>query len=194
MLFIIDKALEKRKLEGNPIRVGMIGAGFMARGIAWQLCQIVPGIKLVAISNRHLDGAKTTYTEAGISQIEVVYTVSQLEECISRNKYAVTDDALLLCQAEGIDAIVEVTGAIEFGAQVIMKAIEHKKHVIMMNAEVDGTVGPILKVYADKAGVILTGTDGGTPAHRKVLPENGGKIQAWLPLLPMVPKFLLKMP
>jgi predicted homoserine dehydrogenase-like protein len=163
MLFIIDKALEKRKREGNPIRVGMVGAGFMARGIAWQLCQIVPGIKLVAISNRHLDGAITTYTEAGISDAEVVHTVSQLEQCISRNKYAVTDDALLLCQAEGIDAIVEVTGAIEFGAQVIMKAIEHKKHVIMMNAEVDGTVGPILKVYADKAGVILTGADGDQP-------------------------------
>lgn len=163
MLFIIDKALEKRQQAGNPIRVAMVGAGFMARGIALQLCQFVQGMQLVAISNRHLEGAQRAYKEAGVENFQVVETVSQLEDCIRRNQHAVTDDALLLCQAQGIDAIIEVTGAIEFGAHVIMKAIEHKKHVIMMNAEVDGTVGPILKVYADKAGVILTGADGDQP-------------------------------
>jgi predicted homoserine dehydrogenase-like protein len=141
----------------------MVGAGFMARGIALQICQFVPGMELVAISNRHLEGAKRAYAEAGIEDFQVVETVSQLEQCIAGNGFAVTDNALLLCQAKGIDAIVEVTGAIEFGSHVIMKAIEHKKHVIMMNAEVDGTVGPILKVYADKAGVILTGADGDQP-------------------------------
>ena len=51
----------------------------------------------------------------------------------------------------------------EFSAQVVFKAIEHRKHVIMMNAELDGTVGPILKVYADKAGVVLTNVDGDQP-------------------------------
>jgi len=52
---------------------------------------------------------------------------------------------------------------VEFGARVAMKAIENEKHVITMNAELDGTVGPILKVYADKAGVIFTGADGDQP-------------------------------
>jgi predicted homoserine dehydrogenase-like protein len=56
-----------------------------------------------------------------------------------------------------------VTGAIEFGAEVALKAIQHRKHLILMNAEVDGTIGPILKVYADKAGVILSGCDGDQP-------------------------------
>ena len=66
----------------------------------------------------------------------------------------VTDNAFLLCEADGIDAVIEVTGAVEFGTQVAMRAIQNRKHIIMMNAEVDGTVGPILKVYADKAGVV----------------------------------------
>jgi predicted homoserine dehydrogenase-like protein len=70
---------------------------------------------------------------------------------------------MLLCRAEGIDAIVEVTGAIEFGAQVVLEAIAHKKHVVLMNAELDGTIGPILKVYADKAGVVLSACDGDQP-------------------------------
>jgi len=34
---------------------------------------------------------------------------------------------------------------------------------VLMNAELDGTIGPILKVYADKAGVVLTNCDGDQP-------------------------------
>src|SRR5690606_15452319 len=69
----------------------------------------------------------------------------------------------IVCEAEGIDAIIEVTGAIEFSSHLILKAFDNKKHVILMNAEVDGTIGPILKVYADKAGVIVTNADGDQP-------------------------------
>ncbi len=47
---------------------------------------------------------------------------------------------------EGIDCILEVTGAVDFGARVAIEAFAHKKHVIAMNAELDGTIGPILKV------------------------------------------------
>lgn len=162
-MIIVDKALEKRQREGNPIRVAMVGAGFMGRGIALQISTATQGMKLVAISNRHLDGAKRAYSEAGIKEVRVVETVSQLEKAIEREQYAITEDAMLLCQAEGIDAIIEVTGAVEFGSQVVLRAIENGKHVITMNAELDGTVGPILKVHADRAGVVLTGTDGDQP-------------------------------
>jgi predicted homoserine dehydrogenase-like protein len=44
-----------------------------------------------------------------------------------------------------------------------MEAIRHRKHLVLMNAEVDATVGPILKQHADRAGVILTGCDGDQP-------------------------------
>ncbi|MDZ8095024.1 MAG: Gfo/Idh/MocA family oxidoreductase [Nostoc sp. DedQUE05] len=162
-MIIIDRALQARAAAGNPIKVGMIGAGFMGRGIANQIVNSVPGMELVAISNRQIGAAKQAYSEAGIEDIQVVATVSELEDAIANGKYAVTEDAKLLCRAEGIDALIEVTGAVEFGAQIVMEAIAHCKHVIMMNAELDGTIGPILKVYADKAGVILTACDGDQP-------------------------------
>ena len=162
-MIIVDKALEKRQHENNPIRVAMIGAGFMGRGVALQILNAVQGMELVAISNRHLDGARRAYSEAGVEEVRAVETVTQLEDAITQHHYAITEDAMLLCQAEGIDAVIEVTGIVEFGAQVALKAIENKKHVITMNAELDGTVGPILKVYADKAGVIFTGADGDQP-------------------------------
>ncbi|MBE9036181.1 NAD(P)H-dependent oxidoreductase [aff. Roholtiella sp. LEGE 12411] len=162
-MIIIDRALQNRAAAGNPIKVAMIGAGFMGRGIANQIVNSVPGMELVAISNRGIDAAKQAYLEAGVEEIQIVATVSELEDAIASSKYAVTEDAKLLCRAEGIEAIIEVTGAVEFGAHIVLEAIAHRKHVIMMNAELDGTIGPILKVYADKAGVILSACDGDQP-------------------------------
>lgn len=162
-MIIVDTALQAREEAGNPIKVAMIGAGFMGRGVANQILNSVPGMRLVAISNRSISEAKRAYAEAGAEDVKEVSTVSELENAIAQGQYAITDDAMLLCKAEGIDALVEVTGAIEFGAQVVMEAIANRKHIVLMNAELDGTIGSILKVYADKAGVIITGCDGDQP-------------------------------
>jgi predicted homoserine dehydrogenase-like protein len=162
-MIIVDSALEQRQKGNNPVKVAMIGAGFMGRGIALQIQNSVVGMKLVAISNRHLTGAEKAYRDAGVTDFKTVETVAQLEDAIAQQQCVVTEDAFLVCQAEGIDAVIEVTGAVEFGARVTLKAIENGKHVILMNAELDGTLGPILKVYADKAGVVITNADGDQP-------------------------------
>jgi predicted homoserine dehydrogenase-like protein len=162
-MVIVDNALKRRQEENNPVRVAMIGAGFMGRGIANQICNSVPGMELVAITNRTIDQAKRAYSEAGVESIEYTTQKNVLENNIREGKYTITDNASIVCEAEGIDAIIEVTGAIEFSSHLILKAFENKKHVILMNAEVDGTIGPILKVYADKAGVIVTNADGDQP-------------------------------
>lgn len=162
-MILVDNALRKRAEAGQPVRVAMVGAGFMGRGIANQIINSVPGMELVAIANRHLGGAKRAYTEAGIEDAVNVTRVADLEDAIRRAQPAVTEDASLVCQADGIDAVVEVTGAVEFGAQVVLDATQHRKHVILMNAELDGTLGPILKVYAERAGVILSACDGDQP-------------------------------
>ncbi|UKT62232.1 NAD(P)H-dependent oxidoreductase [Pedobacter mucosus] len=162
-MIIVDTALAKRQAENNPIRVALVGAGFMGKGIALQICNYVPGMELVAIANRNIDKAKVAYEQAGIENVKEVSSISELEQNILNGEYSVTNDALLLCKAAHIDAIIEVTGAVEFAAKVTLTAIENKKHVILMDAELDGTVGPILKVYADKAGVIVTNADGDQP-------------------------------
>ncbi|MGG6293845.1 NAD(P)H-dependent oxidoreductase [Leptolyngbya sp. AN02str] len=162
-MIIVDTALKARAESGNPVRVGMIGSGFMGRGIANQIANSVPGMELVAIYSRDIEAARFAYNQAGIENVVVVKSVGELEDAIAKGNYAITDDAMLLCRAEHIDALVEVTGTIEFGAHVVLEAIAHKKHVILMNAEMDSTIGPILKVYADREGVILTACDGDQP-------------------------------
>ena len=162
-MIILDKALKQREVENNPIRVGMVGAGFMGRGVALQLLNIVPGMELVAISNRKIEGAIRAYKEAQHDDVCHVDSKTQLDDNINKGVHSVTEDAMILCQAENIDVILEVTGAIEFGAQVAIEAIRNGKHFVAMNAELDGTLGPILKHYADKAGVVFTNVDGDQP-------------------------------
>jgi predicted homoserine dehydrogenase-like protein len=162
-MVIVDTALAKRQEENNPVRVALVGAGFMGRGIVLQIANSVPGMELVAIYNRTVEGAKRAYREAGIDDFEIVNSQAALEDRISKGKYSITEDPLLICQAENIDVVVEVTGAVEFSSRIAFEAIKNKKHVVIMDAELDGTVGAILKVHADKAGVIITNADGDQP-------------------------------
>jgi len=162
-MIIVDAALERREREGRPIRVGLVGAGYMGRGIALEFLTPIAGMRLVAIANRTLADAARAYREAGVDDVSTVDSVAALERVISNRRFAITDDALVLCRAEGIDAVIECTGDVEFGARVALEAIEYGKHVILMNAELDSTVGPILKVYADRNGVVITNTDGDEP-------------------------------
>jgi len=162
-MILIDSALEKRQSEGNPIRVGVVGAGFMARGIALQIMQSVPGMELVAISNRTIDAARRAFSEAEAKNIIEVNSTKALEIAIQKGYPAITEDAELLCKVDLIDVIVEVTGSVEFGARIVSAAIDHGKHVVLMNAELDGTIGPILHQKAKKAGVVFTNADGDQP-------------------------------
>jgi predicted homoserine dehydrogenase-like protein len=162
-VIILDRALAERERDGNPIRVGMVGAGFMGRGIAHQICTSTPGMRLVAISNRHPDRAEEAYEQAGVAEPRRIDTTAELEEALARGQPSVTDDPMLLCEAERIDAVVEVTGAVEFGAAVAAAAIDNGKHIVLMNAELDGTVGWVLKSRADRAGVVFTNADGDQP-------------------------------
>jgi predicted homoserine dehydrogenase-like protein len=162
-MIIVDQALKRRQSEGRPIRVGLIGAGYMGRGIALQILTAVPGMILAAVYNRHISDALRAYQNAGINDVRVVETASQLSVAIRAGHYAVTENAMAICEAEGIDVIIEVTGTIEFGAQVVLAAAHAGKQIILMNAELDATLGPILKVYAERVGVALSTADGDQP-------------------------------
>ncbi|HLU60276.1 MAG TPA: Gfo/Idh/MocA family oxidoreductase [Pseudonocardia sp.] len=162
-MLILDTTLARREAEGRPIRVGMIGAGFMGRGLANQIINSVPGMTLVAIANRTGANAERAYTEAGVEPVRVE-NADQVDAAIEKGTPAVLEDAFELLKAVHLDCVVDVTGAVEFGARVTVAAIERGLPVVTMNAELDGTVGPLLAHRAREAGVVLTGADGDQPA------------------------------
>jgi predicted homoserine dehydrogenase-like protein len=161
-MIIVDTALRRREAEGRPIKVGMIGAGFQGKGIALQIIHATVGMQLCAIACRKIESAISAFVQADRKAV-VCESQSALEAAIAAGQSAVTEDALALANAHGLDAIIEVTGSVEYAAQAVLAAIGAGKHVIHMNAELDGTVGPILKLKADRAGVVYTFSDGDQP-------------------------------
>jgi len=162
-MIIIDKILDEREKAGKPLRIALIGAGYSGRNIAYQIIKSFPGIRLVAISNRTLSKARDAYHLAGASVVVEVNTPRALEQAIHEERFAVTDDAAVICKAEGIEAVIEATGTIDYAAGVVLRAIENGKHIIVMNCELDATVGPILKMHADRMNVVYSNSDGDEP-------------------------------
>jgi len=159
----VDTALQALESSGRPIRVGMVGAGATGRAIALQLGTPVPGIRLVAIANRTLEHGERAFQEAGINEWRNVTSSAEAEAAISHQLPVLTNDPYLLTSCEAIDLLVEATGSIEPAAGVVLDAFKHGKHVVLVNAELDSLIGPILKAKADEAGVVLTHTDGDEP-------------------------------
>ena len=161
-MILVDSALARREEEGRPIRVGIVGAGFQGAAIVRQIVTATKGMTVAALANRHVDPARKAFEALGIAP-RICGSRAAIEAAIAAGVPAVTEDAIGLAEADGIDVVVEVTGSIDYAAAVIVAAIGAGKHVVQMNAEVDGTVGPILKHMADRAGVIYSFSDGDQP-------------------------------
>src|SRR5271157_4690910 len=160
---IVDTALRELEATGRPIRVGMVGAGATGRAIALQLGTPVPGMRLVAIANRTPEHGERAFREAGFTQWARVDAAREAEGRISRGVPVLTGDPSVLTACDAIDVLLEVTGTVEAAAGVVLDAFRHGKHVVLVNAELDSLIGPILKVKADEAGVVVTHTDGDEP-------------------------------
>lgn len=162
-MIIVDNALKKREQDGKPIRVGIIGTGWMARGIVHQLLSPINGIRLVAVYNRDMQRAHDLIQEASVASYAEVRSAKTLEDAVDQGRLAIADDPMQICEAGNIDVVIECTGHPEFGAKVAIASIENGKHLILVNAELDATVGPILKHKANRAGVVISNVDGDEP-------------------------------
>jgi len=161
-MIVVDRALQAREEQGKPIRVGMIGAGFMGQALTNQIENSVPGMRMAAIYNRHPERASQVYRYAGREAV-AAGTQQGVDDAVRRGQPVVAEDPMTLCRSPEIDVVVDVTGSVEFGARIILESFRHGKPVVLMNAEVDATVGPILRVHAKKHGGILSACDGDEP-------------------------------
>ena len=164
-MILVDSALARHASLGKPpIRVGMIGAGFMASGVLLQINSVHRDtMRVVAIANRTPAKAVAAYADAGQADAAVCDSAPALARAIEAGRAAVTEDPMLVATSPHVDVLLEVTGAVEDAIAPVIAAIEHGKHVALMNPELDGTLGPLLKARADKAGVVFTDVDGDQP-------------------------------
>ena len=156
-----------RRLEstGRPIRVGLIGSGEMGTDIVTQ-CQQMTGITVAAIAEINIDSARKALRIAGhgAGGHAVAATASAFAAAIEAGKTAITQDAQLVCTSEHIDVVIDATGKPAVGAEIGLTAMEHGKHLVMMNVEADVTVGAYLQAQARRLGVVYTLGAGDEPS------------------------------
>ncbi len=146
--------LEALEQAGTPIRVGLVGVGQMGRGFIAQVAGI-PGMEVVAAADLYVERTIEAFREAGQDPVGGLNG--------HPGRPAVTADATELTRSETVDVVVEATGVTEIGARVAYDAIHEGKHVVMLNAETDVTIGAVLARMARSAGVVYTGSAGDEP-------------------------------
>jgi len=162
-MILIDRRLEELEMASTPVRVAMVGAGFMGRGIALQFASAVRGMRLVCVVARRVEQGLEALGAAGYQDARVVASAAELEGAIADGAPAVTADYRLATDSPSVDAMLDVTGSIDYAARVITRALSQRKHVILMNPEVDGVLGPLFWEQANRAGVVYTNTEGDQP-------------------------------
>jgi predicted homoserine dehydrogenase-like protein len=182
-MIIIDELLKAREAEGRPIRVACVGAGFMGQGLTNQIVNSIPGMRMVAAYNRRVQRAIDMFAYAGKDGAVVATTQGELEDAIRAGKPVVTEDVYLLTRSEQIDVLVDVTGSVEFGAHFVLDAFKHKKDVVLMNAEIDATIGPILQTYAAKYGAMMAACEGDEPGVQM-------NLYRWVKGLGLIPRVI----
>jgi predicted homoserine dehydrogenase-like protein len=135
----------------------------MGRAIVGQIAAVTPGMEVVAIANRHVERARDACLAAGTGDPVTIHDEEGLLRAVEERRTAVTDDPQLPCASVAVDVVLEVTGTVEFGARVALAAFAHRKHLVTMNAELQGTLGPVLKARAHEAGVLISDSDGDQP-------------------------------
>jgi len=161
----LARDLEERAKTGKPIRIGLIGAGEMGTDIVARVSHM-RGIEVGAISELRpesaLKAAEIAYQEPGHAKI--VDSAAAMASTIEAGRIAVTEDAGQIIESDLIDVVVDATGVPAVGAEIGLRAMEHGKHLVMMNVEADVTIGAYLKSEADRLGVTYSLGAGDEPS------------------------------
>ncbi len=157
--------LEALERQGAPILAGIVGAGQMGRGLVAQMLSM-KGMRPAIVADIEPERAVKAFESAGLAEGKdfcAADTPEQAERLLAQNIWAVTANSELATSCGAIRCVVDATGVPEAGAKIAMDAIEHKKHIVMLNVETDVCIGHILWRLATEAGVVYTGSAGDEP-------------------------------
>jgi predicted homoserine dehydrogenase-like protein len=160
----LARDLAAREEAGKPIRIGVIGSGEMGTDLVTQ-ASLMRGVRISAIATRRphtaLDAMTIAYGDEAMGR--EADSPAQASAAIGSGKIAITSAETLVTTPE-IDVVIDATGKPGVAADFDLLAMQHGKHLVMMNVEADVTIGPYLKQQADKLGVIYSVGAGDEPS------------------------------
>ena len=153
--------LNIREAAGDPIRIGVVGAGKFGSMYFAQVLR-TPGVHLVGIVDLSVDNAKRSLERVGWPVEQ--YAAASLDAAVQRGTTHVGDDLDALVSHPAVDIIVECTGHPIAAVDHCLKAFANGKHVINVTVESEAFCGPLLAHRAEEAGVVYSMAYGDQPA------------------------------
>jgi predicted homoserine dehydrogenase-like protein len=146
----LHRKLLERAAAGQPLRIGLIGAGKFGSMYLSQ-ARRTPGMKLAMVADLLPDRARHALARVG-------WTAPELETV------RFTDDAATLIASDAVEIVIDATGSPAAGIGHVLACCEHGKHVVMVNVEADALAGPLLAQRARAAGIVYSLAYGDQPA------------------------------
>ncbi|MBK0329213.1 homoserine dehydrogenase [Rhodobacteraceae bacterium F11138] len=161
----LAKDLAARTAAGKPVRIGLVGSGEMGTDIVTRAA-MMDGVDVAAISELRTPNAhkavEIAYGEQGHSRD--AGTTDEINAAIEGGRVAITENADAILESGLIDVVIDATGIPAVGAEIGLRAMEHGKHLVMMNVEADITIGAYLRSEAERLGVVYSLGAGDEPS------------------------------
>ena len=124
--------------------------------------RLTKGLHVVAVADLNIERAQSQLATAGWPREQ--FAATSLGDAVKQHTTHVTANAESMIAHPGIEVVVEATGLPEAGIAHAVKAIEHGKHIVMVNVEADALAGPLLARTQRAAGVVYRLAWGDRPA------------------------------
>lgn len=157
----LGRLLGERAEAGNPVRVGLIGAGKFGSMFLAQ-ARLTTGLQVMAIADLDIARAKDACLLTGWEEERLKAT--GFADAYRSGATFLCDDSAAMIAADGLDVVIDATGDPAAGIRHALLAIEHHRHIIMVNVEADVLAGPLLAQKAEQAGVVYSLAWGDQPA------------------------------
>jgi predicted homoserine dehydrogenase-like protein len=164
-----ERLVQRQRTTGQPIRVGLVGAGQMGRGFVAQVRRIA-GMEVVAVADIDVQRATGALKAAGIENVITGDDHDKLSSVVAEGGTVAVNDSALLT-ALPVDMVIDATGVPEIGAQIALRSLLAGKHVGLLNVETDITVGWLLARIAAQSNAVYTLCRGDEPAEALKLVE-----------------------
>lgn len=157
----LSAILADRAAAGQPVRVGVIGAGRFGNLFLAQ-ARHTPGLHVAALADLDSERGPTALALAQWPPAKAV--ARSLNDALDSGSTWVTSEPLAMLARPGLDVVVDATGDALAATRHALAAIDQRIHVVMASVEADALAGPLLAARASDREVVYSLAYGDLPA------------------------------